>query len=206
MLPGESAYEIYIATDEAGNFVDPETGKYTIDAYANLKDEYGRDIKADDKANFDIRKHSKMWVYLRWIILLAIIIAIIAFILTRKAWPKRMFFVTDRKNGRITTNDNSNIVSNAFPAILPCKMEKASNVYQRGKKTACVTVTKVTPSYQVISFKIGSSPEYTRSGSDFLDSNNKEFTPVTVRNNTRIKVERRNASTIEGTVYINGKK
>jgi len=202
-IPGESAYEIKFW--DGGKI---ETGNYTVAAEVSQTDEFGQVNTAKDKLGFDVQNYSKIWEWLFWLLLLVALALLIVFILTRKAWPKMMYFTTDRKSGLVRTGKNMNIVGGAFPSILNCTAEKLTNVYQRGGRRAGVRIVKVSPHISVKSFKIGTYPEYTRQGSEFLDSGGKPFSPINLKNNTTIKVEFRNDNKlpIDGRVFVNRKR
>ncbi|MDO5478604.1 MAG: hypothetical protein Q4G23_05505 [Clostridia bacterium] len=207
-IPGESAYEIYIFRGEDGADIKPETGHYTAKATVEYTDEHGQVAKDEDKLGFDVAIYSVIWRWLIWVIILAAIALLIWFILSRKAWPKNMRFeaTNGAKKAKISVNKTINIVSNAYPGVLPCSAEKNSTLYHRSKRTASVKITKVTPSFKVVSFRIGGSPTYTKENGVYRDSNGKEFSPIVVRNNTKVIVEIKGGMPIEGIVYINSKK
>ena len=89
-IPGESAYYIYVAHDSAGNFAEPEKGRYTLEISGVYTDEYGIEYQQTDKASFDIQNYSKIWLWLFWLVLVAAIAAIIFVIMSRKVLPKDM--------------------------------------------------------------------------------------------------------------------
>lgn len=208
LLPGKSAYEIYIFENGDGSEAEVTTGHYTAKAYVEYKDEYEQVITDEDKLGFDVELYSIIWKWLIWLIILAAILLLIWFILSRKAWPKNMRFesTNSSKKAKISVNKTINIVSNAYPGVLPCSAEKNSTLYQRSKRTASVKITKVTPSFKVVSFRIGGSPTYTKENGVYRDSNGKEFSPIVVRNNTKVIVEIKGGMPIEGIVYINSRK
>ncbi|MBO5060791.1 MAG: hypothetical protein J6C82_07755 [Clostridia bacterium] len=207
ILPGESAFEINIGYDENGSYTKPESGKYKLTASAALTDEYGRDMQDETSMEFEVHGYSAIWRWLKWLIIILILLLITAFILTRKAWPKEMYFVCGKRRGKINISKNMNIVSNAYPNVLSCAAEKSSKLYQKFGKSAGVRITKVTPMFNVVSFKIGSSPTYTKDGKDYVDSSGKTFKGVNLKNNTRIIVEfKGNKPPIDGKISMNGKK
>lgn len=90
MIPGESAYAVYIGKDKNGNEAEVETGSYKIKATASFVDEYERTIQTDDpdSEKFEIQGYSK-WIKIFLIILgILLLILIILFIMSRKALPK----------------------------------------------------------------------------------------------------------------------
>ena len=89
-VPEESAYYLYIATDKDGNYTEPTDGSYILDAKATYTDEYGTQSSASDKTIFDIRSYAKFWRWLKWVLIILGIVAIILFVMSRKVLPKRM--------------------------------------------------------------------------------------------------------------------
>lgn len=206
MLPGESAYEVYIGRDEAGNYVAPENGKYRIKANALMNDKYGRPMTAADKDSFEVRPYSAIWPWLRFLIILAIIILILVFILTRKAWPKSMCLDFGSGPNDIDVSENMNLASNMMPGLLPCTAKKASRLYQRFGTRAYIKVTEVYPRYDVTSFKIASGKLYSKGAGGFVDSNGKPFSEVYVRHGSKIRITRSGKGTIEGKISMNGRR
>lgn len=89
--PEESAYYIYIATDKDGNYTEPSTGGYTMEAKATYTDEYGTQSSASDKVGFDIQSYGKFWRWLKWVMIVLAIAAVILFIMSRKVLPKKIY-------------------------------------------------------------------------------------------------------------------
>lgn len=206
-LDGESAYEITIGHDESGQYTAPECGSYKLQATATYTDEFGQQITDTDSIGFDVQKYSSMWRWLFWIIILAALVALILFILTRKAWPKEMYFCCPKGSGRINVGKNMNIVSNIFPNTLPCTAEKSSKLMHKFGRQAAVKITKVTPAWNVKSFRIGSST-YVKDGTQYLDSKGKEFKEIIIRQNTKVAVEfsSKDKAPIAGKICMNSKK
>lgn len=88
--PEESAYYIYIATDKDGNYTEPSTGGYTMEAKATYTDEYGTQSSASDKVGFDIQSYGKFWRWLKWVVIAAVILTLFLIFMGRKVLPKRM--------------------------------------------------------------------------------------------------------------------
>ena len=90
-IPGEAAYYIYIARDEAGNFVDPGTGTFKVTASATYTDEFGKDIKSNsDKVSFEIQTYAKIWKIMFWVIIFLIIFALWLMYMLQKVLPKKI--------------------------------------------------------------------------------------------------------------------
>lgn len=73
-VPGESAYDVTIATDENGAYHEPECGGYSMTAKATLTDEYGQQTQGEDRAGFEVQWYSVFW---RWFLILLIILIIL---------------------------------------------------------------------------------------------------------------------------------
>lgn len=207
-LPGESAYEIIVGYGEDGKYKEPNCGSYKVEATASYQDEFGQEIADTDSIGFDVQKYGAVWRWLFWLLLLLLLLLIIIFILTRKAWPKEMYFYCPKGSGKINVGKNMNVVSNIFPNVLSCTAEKSSILMKKFGRQACVKITRVDPAFNVKSFKIGSSSVYTKDGGKYLDTKGNEFKEVFVRHNTKVEVEfsQKNKPPIAGKVCMNSKK
>ena len=205
-LPGESVYEIMIGYDENGKYSEPKCGSYKVSATAKYTDEFGQESSASDSLGFDVQRYSTVWRWLFWLLLLLLLLFLIIFILTRKAWPKEMYFYCTKGSGKIHVSKNMNIVSGIYPNILSCTAEKSSILMRKFGRQASVKITKVNPAFNVKSFKIGNCGPYEKDGGKFLDSKGKEFKEVIVRHNSKVEVEIKGKAPIQGKVCMNCKK
>lgn len=205
---GESAYNVYIAQDENGKYIEPETGKYKLNASATYIDEYGEETTAKDDVSFEIQWYSKFWRWLIILIILLLLVLLAIFILTRKAWPKEMYFSCAKGTSKVNIGKSTNLVSNIFPNVLLCSAEKSSILMRKFGKQASIKIVKVDPAFNVKSFKIGSSSTFVKDGTKYIDSKGKEFKEVFVRHNTKINVEftQKNKQPISGKICMNSKK
>lgn len=108
MIPGESAYAVYIGVDKNGNETEVETGSYKIKASASFVDEYGRTIQTDksDSGKFEVQGYSK-WIKILLIILGILILAlIIFFIMSRKVLPKDL--IAERREFKLKGRNAGN--------------------------------------------------------------------------------------------------
>lgn len=88
-IKGESAYNIYIAQDESGQYLEPETGKYKLDISATYTDKYGEEIQSKpDSVSFEIQKYHKILRILFWIIIILVLLAIWLICMLQKSLPK----------------------------------------------------------------------------------------------------------------------
>lgn len=205
-ISGESAFEIIIGYGEDGNYIIPACGNYKVDATAIYTDEFGQEISDSDSMDFNVQKYSAIWRWLFWLLLLLLILLLIIFILTRKAWPKEMYFSCPKGYGKINVGKNTNAVSNIYPGVLACTAEKSSTLMKKFGRQACVKITKVNPAFNVKSFKIGSSSTFIKDGGKFIDAHGNEFKEAILRHNTKIVVEIKGKPTITGKVCMNCKK
>ncbi len=89
IIPGESAYNVFISQDEKGAYIEPATGKYKLTASATCTDELGKETKSNtDKVSFEIQKYSKIWRYLLWILLVLLLLALWLLYMLQKVLPK----------------------------------------------------------------------------------------------------------------------
>lgn len=97
IIPGESAFEINIGKDKNGEYSEPECGVYHFDAKVFMKDEYGQEASSNtEKKSFEVQNYPKFWKWLLRLIILAVILLLLWFILTRKAWPRKIVFVVEK--------------------------------------------------------------------------------------------------------------
>lgn len=90
MIPGESACNVYIAQDESGKYIKPETGNYKLIVNASYTDEFGTTLEGTADAKFEVRTYDKFWKWLFWIGIFAIILAIWLLIMSQKVLPKKI--------------------------------------------------------------------------------------------------------------------
>lgn len=90
MLPGKSAYEIYVGENEKGEFVKPENGIYTLSVKGSYIDKYDRAVKGDDSTTFEIQPYSQIWRWLIYVIIFAVLLALFLLFMSRKVLPKKL--------------------------------------------------------------------------------------------------------------------
>lgn len=205
-IQGESAYNVYIAQDENGQYTEPETGKYKLSVSATYADEYGEETTAKDDSSFEIQKYSKFWRWLKWVIIILSIIGLLAFILTRKSFPNRIAFVEEQGHNRTRTRkmrfkSRRKIVIPIYSA-LTLNVKEETRLYQRFSKSASIRVDSIDkPKSTVSSFSIRGM-EYS-SGNGFKNSLGNSFNGV-ITDGTRISVTFNDGSgTIRGIIKIN---
>lgn len=90
-LGDESAIMVYIAKDEAGNFVKPETGIYTLEFTGQLPaNEYGLRPADSEKKLFEIQNYAEYWRWLIYVVVFAILLALFLMFMSQKVLPKRI--------------------------------------------------------------------------------------------------------------------
>ncbi len=92
-IQGESAYNVYIAQNESGEYTEPNTGKYKLSATATYVDEYDNEVKAQEvSVEFEIGKYGAFlsWLIrnLWWILLILALFLIWLFYMLQKSLPK----------------------------------------------------------------------------------------------------------------------
>ncbi len=108
VLPGKSAFAVYIGKDKNGKDVEIEDGAYKITADVTLKDEYDRMIESEgpDDDKFEIQKYSKLIRILIIVLPILALIALILFIMSRKALPKDL--IAERREFKINGRQAGN--------------------------------------------------------------------------------------------------
>ncbi len=90
-LKGESACAVAIARDKDGNFVQPETGVYTLEFSAKLPDDgYGQRPGDTQTKLFEIQKYAEYWRWLIYVIIFAVIITLFCIFMSQKVLPKKL--------------------------------------------------------------------------------------------------------------------
>ena len=206
MIPGESAYEIYVGQDEEGNYVEPARGDYKITVNGKTVDEYGREMTAEDSETVLIRRIPVILVKIGWLLAILIILALTAFILTRKAWPKTMYFIEDEYSYPIKLSGGSkctiNLVSDEYSGVLNCTVKKNSRLYQRNSRSASILIVDIAPDYDVKSVDLDSDI-YVKQGDTFKNSSGEAFEGATrVGHGFEVKVNMKN-NVIKGTIGMN---
>lgn len=182
-IKGKSAFSIKLGQDS-------ETDRYKLVASAYIKDGFNQISKGDDSIRFDVRGYGQFWRWLKWFIIIGVLLALIGFILTRRAWPHKMIFVEKREDGttrnKSLSTGQSMILVPIFSA-LSINAKKNSMLFRKFGKKANINVLSVKkPRSNVEAFYINYIP-YER-GSDFKDQMGNTFSGV-IGNNTQIKIE-----------------
>ena len=98
LLYGESAVNVYIGTDDTGKYIAPKTGSYDFKASAKVEDPYGNEASGSAKADFAVQAYSFGIKVLFWIIVILLIIALILFLLSIPAMPRKIYVISTAEN------------------------------------------------------------------------------------------------------------
>lgn len=161
-IPGESAFNVYIGQDENGEYVKPDSGKYTVKAEANIPDEYGRPLSADDEDKYEVHGYSSIWRWLIYLVILAALLIAIIIILNLPAWPRRMRFVVEKPKVDEGLKVSINKIKSTGMKIVPyedairCKAKKNSKVKDKLFKPKSMSIVAYDfTSEEVRQFKVG---------------------------------------------------
>ncbi|MCH5191305.1 MAG: VWA domain-containing protein [Oscillospiraceae bacterium] len=195
-VPSESAYYVYIGSDEDGNYVEPETGRYTLKAVVTYTDEYGTETAEKDSVSFEVQWYSAIWRWLSWIVIAAAIVFLIAVILTRKAWPRKMKLVLDGDGKKKTLTVRPGKRMTLFPhGALSMSAEKDSTVMKMFGRKAKIKVSGVKAKNAIVDHYKVNNVEYNN------DNPYKGF----IKNGTTIEVVDNKGVSVVGKIYVNSK-
>ncbi len=188
-LTEESAFNIYIGKDENGEYVEPKTGKYRIDAYATVLDEFDREIKADGHDRFTVSTRDAFWDWLLWVVILAALVMLIITILNLPAWPKKMACeITSPASaeGVYNLRIRNSMTLIPYTYALDCTAKKRSKIINKLTGRRCkIWVNNLSPDRHIESITIGANT-YTRANG-FNDGEGKPFEGLIV-NGTPIRL------------------
>lgn len=184
-LPEESAFEIYIAQDESGSYIEPKTGGYRIEATATMKDEFGRELTAKGSDRFTVSGMDGFWTWLLWLLIAVGVILLVIVVLNLPAWPAKMTcHITKPKkaagNYAIKISPNMTLVQFMFP--LSCTAKKKSKLKHKFSKRAQIYVSNITADKHVESYTIGTKT-YTKANG-FRDGKGQQFSGIITNGKT----------------------
>lgn len=89
-IPGTSEFNLYIAQDDKGKYIEPATGKYKLIINATYTDEFGDAHKAQKAAEskFEIQNYSKIWRVLVWVFGFSLLFVLWLLFMLQKVLPK----------------------------------------------------------------------------------------------------------------------
>ena len=132
MLPGKSAFNVYIGQDQNGAFVAPETEDYVLSLTAVVTDEYGNSVNAAAETEIGVHRFSKLTQILMIVIPILLIILLWLFYMTRKAFPKK-----------IGKDDNGSEVKTLSAGRLSAAFVQRPNFQPHSKKLTVSTTNAV---------------------------------------------------------------
>lgn len=163
-LKGESACLIYVSRDQDGNYVDGQTGRFTLNLNGSFIDEFGREIPFSQKQGINITEIEPS-VLMFWIILL--ILAIIAGLILLyiligliKKLPKRVQLETADSKGKKIGKTTIRLMKKGSTVLVKDrvtakKLTPETGYHKRKRPTATFKVTGIDLTSRVISLTIG---------------------------------------------------
>lgn len=209
IVPGESACDVYIAQDESGKYVKPDTGKYKLTVKASYTDEFDRTFDGDGKAKFEVRLYDKFLMYLFWIALLVGLIVLITAILNHKTFPSMMYlYLPAAKTASAIMRDGTSIKlsSKLHSGDLRCDGKPVTAFKNRKKTSAKFKLKDMHASGSLVWFDLDNE-KYTKNKSGrFVNADGKTVAEAqpTLGDYAEIKW-RKNEQVIKGILYINHK-
>lgn len=205
-VPGASAYDIYLAQDENGKFIEPESGEYTLSVSATHTSEYGQAYTDKDEVSFDIQWYSKFWQWLLWVVIAIILLIIIMMILNHPTMPSAAYLKTKNTCQPIKINGTSVALStDLYPGELRCEAKACTPLKVKGKTTAAFEVKRVVPNGGVNWFEIDGtrfkkvSGKYVNADGDTVETVKPK---LRISDDTELKWNT-NRHTATGRVFIN---
>ncbi len=197
LIKGESAFQVRLGVDKNNNFVEPECGKYNLEASAIYIDEFNREIPNSDSIQFDIEWYSKFWIWLIWLIILAALVALIIFVLNLPAWPSRMVCeITEPSNAKGTypIHKGKSITLVPYRWSLTCDAKKASKVWNKiTRRGGKIIISNIVPDRHVDSYTIG--------GKTY--QKNDKFEPTTVTSGKPVEMDFNVGTQLKARIKLN---
>ncbi len=210
---GKSQYNLLLGYNESNMFIPPESEHYELGVTAVMTDEFGQSVYDDDETEFDISGMGAYWKWMKYVLPVLFVLIVVLWILTRKAWPKAMYFVITEGVGagsrqKISIKNNNITISGLGLVDIPCKVEKATRLYRRWGKKAEVKVVQISLPANVKRLTIGVRGYVTGpDGKVMIDGNgvgNREFVEDVLYDNLKIEIERiNNNPRIVGKIAVN---
>lgn len=182
-LKGESACLIHVSRDQDGNYVDGETGRFTMTLAGSFVDEFGREIPFSQKQRININEVESS-VLMFWIILLILAILVALIILyfligLIKKLPKRVKLLKSDSKGkklgletiRLMKRGSTYLVKDRVAAK---KVTPETGFHKRNRTSATFKVTGIEVTSRVISITIAGRTYARNKRKVIVDSNGKE--------------------------------
>lgn len=140
----ESAFYVYIGSDEKGNYVEPECGVYNFHFdESTYTDEYEKVHKANkESTRFEVQNYAKFWKWLRIVIYIALALALFLWWRYHKSFPKKLTLHERMTRGYAQTGIHQDMTksfilrNNAGQTILMGTAKKNSPHHKRKKSSA----------------------------------------------------------------------
>lgn len=203
---GESAYNIYLAQNELGEYAEPETGKYNLTFAATYTDKFGKETTKTDDASFEIQNYSKFWRYLFWVLIVLAIIIIVFMILNKPTLPSSVYLNTKKSSQPIKINGASmGLSTNLYPGEIKCEAKACTPLRIRGSTNARFEIKSLRPAGSVNWFEIDGY-RFKKTGGKYVNDDGDTIEKVKPRIQVSDDTELRwntNKHTVTGRIYIN---
>ncbi|GEM_PF-5631711 len=158
VIPGESAYEIKLG-DKNGAYAEPKCDTYHLNATAQMKDEFGRDLESKDSLRLTVEWYDEFWRWLLWLLILAILTLIIITILNLPAWPAKIVCeiqMPSNAKGTYPVTKRSNCTLVPYKWSLNATIKKNSKMWNKLiRKGGSIKVVDVSVDRHVDSYSFG---------------------------------------------------
>jgi hypothetical protein len=206
-VPGESAYQVFVAQDGDKNYVEPETGKYKMTFSASYTDEYERTFTDEDNASFEVQVYDKFWRWLFWLLLVILIIIIITAIRNHAVLPAAIYLSAKRSCHSIKISGNSVLLStDLYPGEIRCEAKACTPLKNRTKTIAAFEVKSIKAAGSVNWFEIDGTRFKKAKNGKYINSDGEtaeQMKPlIRVSDDTELKWNT-NRHTVSGRIYIN---
>lgn len=203
---GESAYDIYLAQNELGEYAEPETGKYNLTFAATYTDKFGKETTKTDDASFEIQNYSKFWRCLFWVLIVLAIIIIVFMILNKPTLPSSVYLNTKKSSQPIKINGASmGLSTNLYPGEIKCEAKACTPLRIRGSTNARFEIKSLRPAGSVNWFEIDGY-RFKKTGGKYVNDDGDTIEKVKPRIQVSDDTELRwntNKHTVTGRIYIN---
>lgn len=201
IIPGKSAYNVYIGYRDKETYVEPETGAYDLTAKVTYTDEYGVEVTKDsNEVEFEVRGYPKFLRWLKWIIIILAILLALAWWFFHKSFPKRLTLHSQAGNGhgfnpqgsRVHIGKNISLYDGAN-RILLCRAHKTTAHYKRKSPSAMIEIDNVRPGANIANLRIGGTLIANEEKFMIADETIIQYnTPAGATKRYQIKINRRN--------------
>ena len=205
-IPGESAYNVYLAQDESGKYIEPETGKYNLGFGATYTDAFGKETKSTDNASFEIQNYSKFWRWLLWVLIALAICIITLLILNKPTLPSAAYLNTRNSSQPIRINGTSmGLSTELYPGEIKCEAKACTPLRVKGSTNARFEIKNLKPAGSVNWYEIDGY-RFKKAGGRYVnddgDTIEKVKPKIQVSDDTELRWNT-NRHTVTGRIYIN---